>query len=48
MTSINHRLLTRRANLADNIVDPVAGAQNLAEGELVLKVDRFAHQTSAQ
>lgn len=46
MTSINHRLLTRRANLADNIVDCVAGVQDLAEGELVLKVDRFALTTN--
>jgi hypothetical protein len=42
VTSINHRLLTRRANLADNIIDSVAGVQDLAEGELLLKIDRFA------
>lgn len=46
MTSIIHRLLTRRANLADTMIDSVAGAWDLAEGELVLKVDRFALTTN--
>lgn len=46
MTDTDHRLMTRKADIGDTLRDPIPEHGPLAEGEVVLALDRFSLTTN--